>query len=143
MAPASSSSDRSAKTGKTVLVVDDSATMRMSIEMSLSLAGYRVVKAEHGGAALALLKDGLRPDLVLTDIVMPNVDGLSLIREARRLLRFTPIIALTTQNQREMRDQGKAAGATAWLLKPTGGHDLVAVVDKFLGQPAGAAPRPA
>ncbi len=130
MAPASSSSESRVKT---ILVVDDSATMRMSVEMSLTLAGYKVLVAEDGGAALRLLNGGLRPDLLLTDIVMPGVDGLGLIREARKLLRFTPIIALTTQGQRTLRDEGKAAGATAWLIKPTGGHDLISLVQRFLG----------
>lgn len=130
MAPASSSSEARVKT---ILVVDDSATMRLSIEMSLTLAGYKVLVAEDGGAALRLLNGGLRPDLLLTDIVMPGVDGLGLIREARKLLRFTPIIALTTQGQRTLRDEGKAAGATAWLIKPTGGHDLISLVQRFLG----------
>lgn len=130
MAPASSSSEVRTKT---ILVVDDSATMRLSIEMSLTLAGYKVVVAEHGGAALALLRGGLRPDMLLTDIVMPGVDGLGLIREARKMLRFTPIVALTTQGQRSLRDEGKAAGATAWLIKPTGGHDLISLVQRFLG----------
>ncbi|MEK8052381.1 response regulator [Ideonella sp. DXS22W] len=133
MAPASSSSE---VRSPTILVVDDSATMRMSIEMSLRLAGYQVVIAEHGGAALELLKGGLRPDLVLTDIVMPGVDGLGLIREARKILRFTPIIALTTQGQRLLRNEGKAAGATAWLIKPTGGHALISLVQRFLGETA-------
>lgn len=119
---------------RTILVVDDSATMRMSIEMSLRLSGYQVVMAEHGGAALQLLQQGLRPDLVLTDIVMPGVDGLGLIREARKILRFTPIIALTTQGQRALRDEGKDSGATAWLIKPTGGHALISLVERFLGK---------
>lgn len=135
MAPASNSSE---PRKHTILVVDDSATMRMSIEMSLRLAGYQVVIAEHGAAALALLQGGLRPDLVLTDIVMPGVDGLGLIREARKTLRFTPIIALTTQGQRVLRNEGKAAGATAWLIKPTGGHALISLVQRFLGEPAQA-----
>ncbi|MDT7835973.1 response regulator [Aquabacterium sp. OR-4] len=133
MDPASSSSEQPVST---ILVVDDSATMRMSVEMSLRLSGYRVVIAENGDTALRLLAEGLRPDLVLTDIVMPGVDGLGLIREARKLLRFTPIVALTTQGQRSLRDEGKAAGATAWLIKPTGGDDLIALVRRFLGEKA-------
>jgi two-component system, chemotaxis family, chemotaxis protein CheY len=127
MAHASNSSD-----APCVLVVDDSPTMRRSVAMTLETAGYRVVVAEDGRAALALLRQGLRPQLLLTDIVMPNMDGLTLIREARQLVRFAPIVALTTQSHPEQRAQGKAAGATAWLLKPTGGRELVDLVGRFV-----------
>lgn len=129
MARASNSSDR---TRPLILVADDSSTMRMSVSMSLEMSGYEVICAEDGSKALQLLRDGLRPDLVLTDILMPNMTGLELIREARRLLRFTPIVALTTQSHDHMRDEGRQAGATAWLLKPTGGSELVALVARFL-----------
>ena len=135
MARASSSSEPARPL---VLVADDSATMRMSVEMSLRLGGYDVVMAHDGAEAIRLLREGLRPDLVLTDIMMPGIDGLGLIREARQILRFTPIVALTTQGQRHLRDQGKAAGATAWLLKPTGGESLLSLVAKFVRPPARA-----
>lgn len=143
MAPASNSSEAAAGAPH-VLVVDDSATMRRSVEMGLRLGGYRVTTAGDGAQALTLLRDGLRPDLILTDIMMPNVDGLGLIREARQLLRFTPIVALTTQGQRHRREEGKAAGATAWLLKPTGGQALLELVGRFVESPqapSGTAPR--
>ena len=128
MGRASSSSD--AARAPLILVADDSNTMRLSVTMSLRMSGYEVVCAEDGQAALQLLRDGLRPDLVLTDILMPNMNGLELIREARQLLRFTPIVALTTQSHDDMRDSGRQAGATAWLLKPTGGAELVAIVKR-------------
>jgi len=118
-----------------VLVVDDSPVMRRSIQMSLELGGYAVSTAEDGRAALALLRGGLVPDLVLTDIVMPGMDGLALIAEARKLLRFTPIVALTTQSRQRQRAEGQAAGATAWLLKPTGGHELLDLVARFVSAP--------
>ena len=136
---ASSSSDGAAAHQHLVMVVDDSATMRRSITMTLERGGYRVVAADNGAQALSLLRQGTRPDLLLTDIVMPQVDGLQLIREARQMLRFTPIVALTTQGQRPYRDEGKAAGATAWLIKPTGGHDLISLVQRFLGESKAAA----
>lgn len=117
-----------------LLVLDDSATMRRSMEMALRLGGYEVTVAENGARGLELLHTGYRPDLVLTDIVMPEVDGLAFIREARKILRFTPIVALTTQGQRALRDQGKAAGATAWLIKPTGGRDLLDMIERFVPQ---------
>lgn len=132
MDPASSCSDPERPL---VLAVDDSATMRRSIEMSLTLGGYRVVLAKDGAEAIALLRGGLKPALVLTDIVMPGVDGLHLIAAARKLLRFTPIVALTTQGQRAMREQGQAAGATAWLTKPTGGRELLELVARFTAPP--------
>lgn len=131
MAPASNSSERRPP----VLVVDDSATMRRSVEMSLRLGGFDVVLAADGREALALLDQGLRPSLILTDIVMPEVDGLALIQAARARLRFTPIVALTTQGQQAMRERGKAAGATAWLVKPTGGRELLELVARFVQAP--------
>ncbi|NDY90480.1 response regulator [Ideonella livida] len=121
-----------------ILVVDDSSTMRRSLQMSLELSGYRVVTAPDGQAALELLQQGLRPDLMLTDIVMPRLDGLKLIPQARQILRFTPIIALTTQGQRAQREQARQAGATAWLVKPVGGTELAQLLRNYL--PVGAAP---
>lgn len=118
-----------------VLVVDDSPVMRRSVEMSLTLGGYAVACAGDGEEALRMLQGGLVPDLLLTDILMPGMDGLTLIREARKLLRFTPIVALTTQSQQQHRTEGKAAGATAWLLKPTGGQALVDLVRRFIDAP--------
>lgn len=123
---------------KTILIVDDSATMRRSIELSLTLSGMKVVTAADGQEALELLQKGLRPDLLLTDIVMPRRDGLSLIAEARKLLRFTPIIALTTQGGRDLRDQAKAAGATAWMIKPVGGTELSQLLRDYLQDPHNA-----
>ena len=115
-----------------MLVVDDSAVMRRSVELSLTMGGYEVACAASGAEAVALLDGGLEPALVLTDIVMPGMSGLELIAEARRRLRFTPIVALTTQVARELRDEGKEAGATAWALKPTGGGELLRLVSRFV-----------
>ncbi len=122
----------------TILIADDSPTMRRSLEMSLTLAGYQVVAAADGRAALDLLEKGLKPDLMLTDIMMPRLDGLGLIAEARKLLRFTPIIALTTQGQRGLRDRAREAGATGWLIKPVGGTELVKLLGEHLPRPAQA-----
>ena len=117
---------------KSVLLVDDSATMLMSLKGSLEISGFRVETAPDGAAALRRLTSGLRPDLIITDINMPRMDGLSLIREARKLLRFTPILALTTESQRDKRDEAKRHGATGWLVKPVGGSDLLKVVNQVL-----------
>jgi two-component system chemotaxis response regulator CheY len=117
---------------KKVFLVDDSATMLMSLKGTLEISGFQVETAGDGEAALAKLKGGLRPDLIITDINMPRLDGLGLIREARKLLRFTPILALTTESQQAKRDEAKRHGATGWLVKPVAGAELVKVIKQVL-----------
>jgi two-component system, chemotaxis family, chemotaxis protein CheY len=117
---------------KTVFLVDDSATMLMSLKGTLEISGFKVSTATDGAAALEMLQSGLRPDLIITDINMPRMDGIELIREARKLLRFTPILALTTESQQTKRDEAKKGGATGWLVKPVGGTDLVKVIKQVL-----------
>lgn len=119
---------------KTILVVDDSATMVMSIRNTLEIAGYAVESAADGVQALAKLKTGVKPDLIITDINMPNMGGLELIRQVRALagFRFTPILTLTTESNAEKRDEGKKSGATGWLVKPVGGADLLKVIKQVL-----------
>jgi two-component system chemotaxis response regulator CheY len=117
---------------KTIFIVDDSATMVMSIKSTLEMNGYKVETASDGVKALAKLTAGLKPDLMITDINMPNMGGLELIKKARAILRFTPILTLTTESQASMREQGKAAGATGWLVKPVGGEDLLKIIKQVL-----------
>ncbi len=117
---------------KRVFLVDDSATMLMSLKNTLEINGYAVETASDGEAALGKLRGGLKPDLIITDINMPRMDGIGLIREARKLLRFTPILALTTESQQGKRDEAKKNGATGWLVKPVGGSDLVKVIRQVL-----------
>ena len=117
---------------KSVFLIDDSATMLMSLRGTLEISGFKVETAGDGEAALGKLKAGLRPDLIITDINMPKLDGLGFIREARKLLRFTPILALTTESQQTKRDEAKKLGATGWLVKPVGGADLVKVIRQVL-----------
>ena len=117
---------------KSVFLVDDSATMLMSLKGTLEIAGWKTDTAPDGEAALAKLKAGLKPDLIITDINMPKLDGLGLIREARKLLRFTPILALTTESQQVKRDEAKRNGATGWLVKPVAGADLLKVVKQVV-----------
>lgn len=117
---------------QTILVVEDSATMRQSLQNTLEMSGYAVVLAPEGQTALARLQSGLRPDLIITDINMPRMDGIQLIREARKLLRFTPILALTTRDQQAKRDQAKNIGATGWLIKPVGGSELIRLIKPLL-----------
>jgi two-component system chemotaxis response regulator CheY len=117
---------------KSIFVVDDSATMVMSVKGTLEIGGFKVETASDGEAALGKLKGGFRPDLIITDINMPKMDGIALIREARKLLRFTPILALTTESQQAKRDEAKKSGATGWLVKPVGGPDLMKVIRQVL-----------
>jgi two-component system chemotaxis response regulator CheY len=119
---------------KTIFIVDDSATMLMSVKNNLEIAGFSVVTAEDGVKALAKLKDGLKPDLIITDINMPNMGGLELIKNVKALpgFRFTPILTLTTESESSKRDEGKKLGATGWLVKPVGGADLLKVIKQVL-----------
>ncbi len=119
---------------KTILIVDDSATMLMSLKTSLEMYGFKVESAEDGVKAMSKLKGGLKPDLIITDINMPNMGGIELIQQARALpgFRFIPILALTTENQQAKRDEAKKLGATGWLVKPVGSSDLVGVIKQVL-----------
>jgi two-component system chemotaxis response regulator CheY len=119
---------------KNILIVDDSPTMLGAIQATLEIAGFKVETAEDGVKALGKLKAGIKPDLVITDVNMPNMNGLELIRHIRALpgFRFTPILTLTTETQAAKRDEGKKAGATGWLVKPVGGADLLNVIKKVL-----------
>ena len=119
---------------KSIFLVDDSTTMLMSVRSNLEIAGFKVETAEDGVKALAKLKAGYKPDLLITDVNMPNMDGLELIRNVRTLpgFRFMPILTLTTESQSAKRDEGKKAGATGWLVKPVGGADLLKIVRQVL-----------
>ncbi|HLY41997.1 MAG TPA: response regulator [Terracidiphilus sp.] len=119
---------------KTILVVDDSSTVLLSLKTALSMNGFFVETAENGKVALEKLQSGLRPNLILTDINMPLVSGMELIRSVRALpgTRFTPILTLTTESESSKREEGKRAGATGWLVKPISGSDLTAVIRKVL-----------
>jgi two-component system chemotaxis response regulator CheY len=117
---------------KTVFVVDDSATMVMSVKSSLEISGFKVETAADGVQAMAKISKGLKPDLMITDINMPRMDGLELIRNFRKVLRFTPILLLTTESQQAKRDEAKKLGATGWLVKPVGGADLLRVIRQVL-----------
>lgn len=119
---------------KTIMIVDDSATMLMSVRNNLEIAGFTVESASDGVKAMAKLKDGARPDLIITDINMPNMGGIEFIGKARGLagFRFIPILALTTESQQGKRDEAKKLGASGWLLKPVSGADLTKVIKQVL-----------
>ncbi len=117
---------------KSIFVIDDSATMLMSVKQTLEMSGLKVDTAKDGLEALNKLKAGLKPDLIITDINMPNMNGIDFIKNARTLLRFTPILALTTESQALKRDEAKKNGATGWLVKPISGPDLLKIVRQVL-----------
>ena len=120
--------------GKTVLSVDDSASALQMVKLTLTGAGYQVVQAANGADGLAKARAG-GVDMVLTDVNMPVMDGLTLIRELRKLPAFkgVPIVFLTTESDAGMKQQAKAAGATGWITKPFQQDQLLAVVRKVLG----------
>jgi len=120
--------------GKRILCVDDSASIRQLVGLTLTGAGYTVVEAGDGREALA--KVGTTDvDLVVTDLNMPNMDGLTMIREFRRLprCRGVPIVFLTTESDEAKKREAKEAGATGWITKPFKQEQLLAVVRKLLG----------
>ena len=119
---------------KTILIVDDSATMLMSLKSSLSLGGYQVETANNGQQAIDKLKAGLKPHLIVTDVNMPVMGGLEMIGKVRALpgCRFFPILTLTTESDTAKRDEGRRLGATGWLVKPISGGDLLKVVKQLL-----------
>jgi two-component system chemotaxis response regulator CheY len=120
--------------GKCILAVDDSASIRQMVSFTLKSAGYEVAEAVDGEDGLAKAK-AKTVDLVLTDQNMPRMDGLSMVRALRRLpaYRTAPILILTTESGAEMKSQGKAAGATGWLVKPFDPQRLLEVVKKVIG----------
>ena len=119
---------------KQLLVVDDSTSMRQMVAFALTSGGYQVSEAEDGQAALEIAR-GQSFDAVVTDVNMPNMDGISLIRALRGLpdYKFTPLLMLTTESAADKKAEGRAAGATGWLVKPFNPEQLVATVQKVLG----------
>jgi len=116
-----------------VLAVDDSKSIRSLVNYVLAQAGFEVVLAEDGQEALEYARDNV-VDLVLTDINMPNLDGIGLIKELRNLptYKFIPLLVLTTESGTEKKMEGKAAGATGWIVKPFDPEQLVSTIAKVL-----------
>lgn len=117
---------------KTILVIDDSASLRQVVKMALTGAGYSVLEAGDGQAALALL-DGRQINMVVCDVNMPIMNGIEFVKAAKALpaYKFLPILMLTTESQEEKKEQGKAAGAKAWMVKPFAPTQLVNAVSKL------------
>jgi two-component system chemotaxis response regulator CheY len=119
--------------GKTILIVDDSASMRQLVTFALKDAGYDVVAAVDGKDALAKA-EASKVDGIVTDLNMPEMDGIELIRQLRTRTgyKFTPIVMLTTESQESKKQEGKKVGASGWIVKPFTPEQLIGVVKKFV-----------
>jgi two-component system chemotaxis response regulator CheY len=117
----------------TILTADDSPSMRQMIAFTLQNAGYAVIEAVDGKDALERLSSA-PVQMLITDLNMPNIDGIELIRQVRALpqYRYVPIIMVTTESEEGRKQQGRAAGATGWIVKPFRAEQLVAVAKRFL-----------
>lgn len=120
--------------GKNIMTVDDSSSVRQMVAFTLKGAGYGVIEAEDGRDAL-VKADGVGLHMVLTDLNMPNMDGIELIKNlrAKQAYKFIPIIMLTTESQESKKQAGRSAGATGWIVKPFKPDQLLAVIKKVLG----------
>jgi len=118
---------------KTVMIVDDSASLRQLVVLALKGSGYRVVEASDGVDGLAKL-DGGRVHLIISDVNMPNMDGLTFLKEVKKRpdTKFTPVIMLTTESAANKKDEGRAAGAKAWVVKPFQPQQMLAAVNKLI-----------
>ena len=116
-----------------ILTVDDSASVRQMVSFTLRGAGYEVAEAVDGKDGLDKVRGG-KFDLLITDLNMPNIDGIQLIAAVRKLpgYSFTPMLMLTTESQVEKKDAGRKAGATGWIVKPFNAEQLIAVVQKLV-----------
>ncbi len=119
---------------KTIMLVDDSATILLSISNILTKAGYAVEKASNANEGLNKFKTGTKIDLLITDLNMPGMNGIDFIKEVRKLpnYKFMPILFLTTESQQSKRAEAKAAGASGWLVKPFDPDTLITVIRRFV-----------
>ena len=121
-------------TTKKILIVDDSKTIRQQVNFTLTKGGFEIVEAEDGKDGLAKLKLAAGSvALVISDVNMPNMDGISFVKEAKKLAsyKFTPVIMLTTESQDSKKQEGQAAGAKAWVVKPFQPQQMLAAVAKL------------
>lgn len=118
---------------KTILVVDDSASIRNVVSIALKGAGYDVIEACDGKDALAKLT-GQKVHLVISDVNMPNMDGITFVKNLKQLpaYKFTPVIMLTTEGSEDKKKEGQAAGAKAWVIKPFQPPQMLAAVSKLI-----------
>ncbi len=118
---------------KVILIVDDAASVRQVVGITLKGAGYDIIEAVDGKDALSKL-DGQKIHLIISDVNMPNMDGISFVKEAKKLAayKFTPVIMLTTESQESKKQEGQAAGAKAWVVKPFQPAQMLAAVSKLI-----------
>lgn len=119
---------------KVIMTVDDSTSVRQMVSFTLSNAGYEVIEAVDGRDALSKVGESGTIDMLVTDLNMPNMDGIELVKSVRSQQRhkFIPILLLTTESQETKKQQGKAAGASGWIVKPFDAGQLVDVVRRLL-----------
>ncbi len=118
---------------KTIMIVDDSASLRQVVNIALRGAGYDVIEACDGKDALSKL-GGQKINLIISDVNMPNMDGISFVKAVKQLpnYKFTPIIMLTTESQDAKKQAGQAAGAKAWVVKPFQPEQMLTAVSKLI-----------
>jgi two-component system chemotaxis response regulator CheY len=118
---------------KTIMIVDDSASIRQVVGIALRGAGYDVLEGSDGKDALARLT-GQKVHLIISDVNMPNMDGISFVKAVKQLpnYKFTPVIMLTTESQEAKKLEGQAAGAKAWVVKPFKPEQMLAAVEKLV-----------
>jgi len=118
---------------KTILVVDDSSSLRMAVRIALTGAGYDIVEAEDGKQALTKL-DGRKYHLVISDVNMPNLDGYGFVQAMKQLpaYKYTPVVMLTTEDSNDKKERGREVGAKAWIVKPFLPPQLLNVVSKLV-----------
>lgn len=122
----------------TILIVDDSATIRASVKHTLVTAGFEVLQAMNGQVGLEVLQQcfgtGRKVDMIISDVNMPVMDGITFIKQLKAdpAMKFTPVLVLTTESQDSKKQEGKAAGAAGWLVKPFEPETLLGVVRKFV-----------
>lgn len=118
-----------------ILIVDDSSTLRMSVEFTLTDNGHEVLQAEDGLKGLEVLKNCKENDIamIITDINMPNMDGITMIKEIKKTSdKYIPILIMTTEAEESKKAEGKKAGASGWLIKPFKPDQLIGVVSRFV-----------
>jgi len=119
---------------KTILIVDDSGSLRTVVKMALQRAGYDVVEAGDGVQGLAALEAAGKVHLIISDVNMPNMDGITFVTHVKQHPRhkFVPVVMLTTEGQDSKKEQGRAAGAKAWIVKPFNPPQLLDAVSKLI-----------
>ncbi len=119
---------------KSILIVDDSASLRTVVKMALQRAGYEVVEAADGVQGLAALEAAGKVHLIVSDVNMPNMDGITFVTQVKQHPRhkFVPVVMLTTEGQDAKKEQGRAAGAKAWIVKPFNPPQLLDAVSKLI-----------